>query len=181
MLLSEIFNPNLTETSVEDVNNAFQDPYPKDIDIDECGLTELKGCPSQVKGHFNCSSNNLKSLKGGPKLVSDYYDCEYNQLESLEGIAEHIGDALYAQDNKITSLHNIHKHIKHISRFAQFRNNPITSHVLGLMLIDGLKRVSLSNSKVQEIMNKHLGRVDRDVFACQEELIENGLEDFAQL
>jgi hypothetical protein len=55
--------------------------------------------------------------------------------------------------------------------------------VLGLLLIDGLKAAFFSqgwNDELQTIINKHLAG-ERDVFACQEELIENGLEDFAQL
>ena len=52
--------------------------------------------------------------------------------------------------------------------------------LLGLLLIDGLQKVFLDNMKVRVIINKHL-KGDRDVFACQEELIEAGFEDFAQL
>ena len=85
------------------------------------------------------------------------------------------------------NLHNIHKQIKHIGGKAYFQDNNIKSHVLGLLLIDGLQRVKLCDvfmkgrlHRVEAIINKHLEN-GRDVFACQEELIDSKLEAFAQL
>jgi hypothetical protein len=59
--------------------------------------------------------------------------------------------------------------------------NPIKSHVLGLMLIDGLKTIRLDNKQVEEILNRHLGKGRAGMLMAQEELIEAGLEEFAQL
>jgi hypothetical protein len=112
--------------------------------------------------------------------VSKSINYEGYRLDSLEGAPSSIGGNLYCSNNNFTSLHNIHKIIKHIGGHADFRYNPITSHVLGLLLIDGLLFVMLGNEKVEDIINKHL-EGDRDVFACQEELIEAGYEEFAQL
>lgn len=42
------------------------------------------------------------------------------------------------------------------------------------------KEYILIMADVQNIINKHL-KGDRDVFACQEELIEAGYDEFAQL
>lgn len=103
-----------------------------------------------------------------------------DKLTSLEGAPSSIGGDFSCYNNNLTSLHNIHKQIKYIGGYADFERNPITSHVLGLLLIDGLMKVFLDNKKVEEIINKHLAG-DRDVFACQEELIENGFDEYAQL
>jgi hypothetical protein len=143
-------------------------------------LTSLEGAPSSVGGYFVCSRNKLTSLKGGPTSVGGYFNCYNNKLTSLKGGPTSIGNSFYAYNNNLTSLHNIHKQIKHIGGFANFRSNPITSCVLGLLLINGLKYVHLDKTAVQNIINKHL-KGDRDIFACQEELIEDGFEDFAQL
>ena len=126
--------------------------------------------------------NSILSVMGKqPEHIDGHFSCSDKKITSLEGAPSSIGDSFYAYNNNLTSLHNIHKQIKHIGGFANFRyNNPITSHVLGLLLIDGLTDVFLENKKVQNILNKHL-KGDRDVFACQEELIEAGFEDFAQL
>ena len=60
------------------------------------------------------------------------------------------------------------------------KNNPVKSHVLGVLLIEGCKGITLDNDIVHLIINKHL-EGERDVFACQEELIEKGFEEYAQL
>lgn len=67
-----------------------------------------------------------------------------------------------------------------MSRFSA-EHNYITSHVLGLMLIDGLQRVALGNKRVETILNSHLGKGRVGMLLVQEELIDAGLEEFAQL
>jgi hypothetical protein len=136
--------------------------------------------PEHYPGNFFCSRKNLTSLKGAPSSVGGDFDCYNNVLTSLEGGPSFIGGNFYCYKNNLTSLHNIYKQIKHIGGFATFNYNPIKSHVLGLLLIEGLTSVRFDNLEVTNIINKHL-KGDRDVFACQEELIEAGLEDFAQL
>lgn len=143
-------------------------------------LTSLEGCPSSVGSSFTCSDNELTSLKGGPSSVGGSFSCSANYLTSLEGAPSSVGQYFYGRDNRLTSLHNIHKQIKHIGGGVNFEDNLIESHVLGLLLIDGLTICHLDNKLVEDIINKHL-KGDRDVFACQEELIEAGLEEFAQL
>ena len=136
--------------------------------------------PMHFNGHFSCSNKKLTSLKGAPSSVSGYFSCYSNNLTSLEGAPSSVGGHFVCSRNKLTSLHNIHKQIKHIGLNANFEFNPITSCVLGLLLIDGLKTVYLGNTKVQDILNKHI-KGDKDIFACQEELIENGFDEFAKL
>jgi hypothetical protein len=146
-------------------------------------LTSLEGAPSSVGGNFNCYNNKLTSLEGAPSSVGGNFNCYNNKLTSLEGAPSSVGGNFNCYNNNLTSLHNIHKqikHIKHIGRWVAFEDNPIKSHVLGLLLIDGLYGVILDNREVSDIINKHL-KGERDVFACQEELIEAGFEEFAQL
>lgn len=130
-------------------------------------------------GIFPCANLRLTSLKGSPESAKGYY-CFNNELTSLEGIPSVILGNLLANKNKLTSLQGIHKQIKHITGTANFEDNPIKSHVLGLLKINGLTRVWLDNKTLQWILNKHLAN-NRDIFACQEELIEEGLETFAKL
>lgn len=149
-------------------------------------LSVLGEFPDSTKT-FICNNKGLTSLKGSPSSVETSFDCHDNELTSLEGAPSFIGGNFFCYNNNLTSLHNIHKIIRYIGGCAYFNNCPITSHVLGLLLIDGLEEVYFThgwNDELQTIINKHL-KGDRDVFACQEELIENGLEesleDFAQL
>lgn len=122
-------------------------------------LSALGEQPEHYRGNFYCSNKHLTSLEGAPSFINGNFYCVENRLESL---------------------HNIHKQIKRITGYANLRSNPILSHVLGVLQIDDLYRIYLDNLFVETILNKHL-EGDRDIFACQEELIEAGLEKFAQL
>lgn len=143
-------------------------------------LKTLDFAPREVGGDFYCRDNRLESLKGGPVKVGGDYACGNNKLTSLEGIASSIGENLYAANNKFKSLEGIHKHIKSMNGFADFSENPIASNVLGLMRISGLTDVDLDVEGVQIIINRHL-KGDRDIFACQEELVNAGFEEYAKL
>ena len=156
MKLQELFEE---ERSVLSVCGRFPRVFTGIFVANNIELTSLKGSPEEIIGDFDCSANYLTSLEGAPSSIGGNFVCDYNA---------------------ITSLHNIHKQIKKIGDSANFTNNPIVSHVLGLLLIEELPYVVFDNEKLEQIINKHL-KGDRDVFACQEELIENGFEEFAQL
>ncbi len=133
-----------------------------------------------MKVHELFEEKSVKDL--GDSLYRSGHDfhCSFKGIESLEGAPSIVNGNVVCYENKLKSLHNIHKIFKHISGSAEFRHNPIKSHILGLIMIDGLKTVLLDSWELQSIINKHLSG-NRDVFACQEELIENGFEEFAQL
>ncbi len=177
MKVHELFEDE--EISILSVKGVLPDYFNGTIFASDLNLTSLEGSPSII-GTLYCDNNQLGSLKGGPTTVKNNFVCENNKLTSLEGAPSSVGGYFVCSRNKLTSLHNIHKQIKHIGLCANFEFNPITSCVLGLLLIDGLEKVYLDTNGVEDIINKHL-KGDRDVFACQEELIEAGYEEFAQL
>ena len=132
------------------------------------------------------SSAKVTSLDcKGITVGRDFY-CNDNNLESLEGVPQKVDGSFYCNNNHLTSLESIHMHVLEIGQTADFRENPINSHVLGLLKIKGLKEVKLDHKKVQEIINKYLhqGGKDpslRDIVDCQEELMDNDLEDYGLL
>ena len=144
-------------------------------------LASLNGAPSRVNGSFYCAHNKLTSLKGAPSHVGGGFYCRGNELTSLEGAPSHVGGGFYCANNKLTSLKDVHKHIAEIKGIFYAIENPIESHVLGLLLIKGVTRVYLDNKQVAEILNRHLGKGRAGMLMAQEELIEAGLEEFAQL
>jgi len=144
-------------------------------------LTSLAGAPSHVGGHFDCSNNELASLEGAPSHVSGNFYCSVNELTSLEGAPSRVGGHFYCSDNELTSFKDVHKYIAEIQGDFFGTENPIRSHVLGLLLIKGLQWVQLDNKQVEEILNRHLGKGRAGMLMAQEELIEAGLEEFAQL
>lgn len=203
-VLGELKSP-ATKLNVPSANITSLDGSPEivegAVDISNNNLKSLKGGPKEVGGCFSCTTNSLTSLKGGPKKVGTYYYCSNNKLTSLEGAPEtitrdffchhnaltslngapkYIKFSLDANSNALTSLEGIHKQIKSIGSGAYFEKNPIKSHVLGLLLIEDLKFVEFDNKPLQNIINKYL-KNGKDVFECQNELMDAGLEDFAQL
>ena len=142
-------------------------------------LTSLEDAPSSVSDNFSCYYNQLTSLKGAPSSVGNHFLCHNNQLTSLEGAPSKVGGDFYCNNNKLTSLCNIHKQIKVIGGNFNGTKNPIKSHVLGLLKIKKLQKVYLDNKEVQNIINKYLP--EGDLFVCQQELIDAGYEEYAQL
>lgn len=141
-------------------------------------LTSLEDGPKKVLNFYSCNSNKLKSLKGAPQKAGTF-QCSLNTLTTLEGVPSIIDGDFICDDNDLTSLHDIHKQINAIFGKGWFHNNPIKSHVLGLLKIKRLNLVTLDNKEVEEIINKYLP--DGDIIECQQELIEAGLEEYAQL
>ena len=132
-------------------------------------------------GYFGCSLNQLTSLDGVPSRVTGNFNCSYNKLTSLEGAPSHVVGDFNCSRNKLTSLGCIHVHIQEIDGVFYVFDNPIESHVLGLLLIKGVTGIHLDNEQVEEILNRHLGKGRAGMLMAQEELIEAGLEEFAQL
>ncbi len=144
-------------------------------------LTSLVGAPSHVGAHFYCSHNELTSLVGAPSHVGAHFYCSANKLTSLNGAPSHVNGNFDCSLNKLTSLKDVYKHIAEIKGKFYAIENPIKSHVLGLLLIKGVTGVHLDNKQIEEILNKHLGKGRAGMLMAQEELIEAGLEEFAQL
>ena len=165
---------------LKSIEGLAQDHFDGSFYCSHNKLESLKGAPSYIGGGFYSNNCSLKTLEGAPRKVEEDFSCFNNDISSLEGAPEFIGGHFNCHTNNLTSLHNIHKQIKHIGGHVSFENNPIKSHVLGLLLIDGLQLVFLDIEEVEKILNKHL-KGDRDIFACQEELIEAGFDEYAQL
>lgn len=144
-------------------------------------LTTLEHGPKQVDDTYNCGHNQLTSLKGIPDKISGYLDCGHNPLNSFEGFPKSISKFVLMEKTDIKSLHNIHKHIHYIGQ--QLICSRIHDSVLGVLLIKGLKEFRMDNSRVEAIVNYYLPntRGMEAVFECQEELIEAGFEEYAQL
>ena len=197
MKLKDLFES--TGKSVADLKIDYKGG---DFDCSHILLTSLEGAPSHVDGNFYCNNNQLTSLEGAPSHVDGNFYCNYDQLMSLEGAPSHVGGNFCCYDNqltslegspshvdgnfdcsynRLTSLEGIHQQIKTIAGAFYAPENPIKSHVLGLMLINEITKIELDNKQVEEILNRHLGKGRAGMLMAQEELIEAGLEEFAQL
>lgn len=102
-------------------------------------------------------------------------------------LPKEINGNLYCINNQITSFFNIYKHLTRIDGVADFSGNPIKECLLPLLKIKGLQKVRLVEDddvksdlyKAQCILNKYMN--NKDILACQMDLIENKLKSFARL
>ena len=183
------------------------------IEATENLITSLVGLPSTLgtmkrTGYLDVSNNSLTDLNHCPLMYNGKFKCKLNQLTSLDGCPNHLNQ-LDVSNNRLTSLKGIHKYFKNGNLTdLNISGNLITSHLLGLLLIPGLQKITCDNAiaintlttramqqngvsnktiKIFEdldaamcIIIKHRA-VDADIIDCQQELIEAGLKKFAQL
>ncbi len=112
-----------------------------------------------VGGHFWCSDNRLTSLEGAPSTVGRYFYCNNNRLTSLVGV---------------------HRILRRVGGMLFIGGNPITSGGIGLILVEGLKKID-TKQPAFGIINGFLGQGNRGLLRCQEALHDAGFGEFAQL
>jgi hypothetical protein len=163
-----------------------------DFDCDQMDLTSLAGAPEKINQHFHCSNNKLTSLAEAPLEIAGDFICTNNRALTELGIKKpiKIGADFWLYRCGLTSLKGIHRQVKQILGVASFEANPIRSHMLGLLKIEGLQEIKFDlenhggaktkGDTVTAIINRHLEN-GRDVIACQDELIDAGYEEYAQL
>ena len=187
LMLSESKEKNLIGIEIGH-NHEFVDgenmyEWHDEFFCNEMDLTSLKGCPSIIHGMFNCEDNELTSLKYGPKIIDDLFNCAGNKLTSLEHCPKEVGCDFVCSSNNITSLKDIHKQLHKMKGVFDANDNPITSHVLGVLLIEGCRRIEIDNKEVEAIINSYLPNKEgrKGLMKCKAELVDAGYEAFAQI
>ena len=89
-------------------------------------------------------------------------------------------DLAFTRFANVKDLKGIDKHFKKINGSVYFYQAP-ERNMLGLLKIKGIKDISFGNGshKLENIFNKHFGT--DDLFACQDELIDNGFIEQAKI
>ncbi len=164
--------------------------------------------PSTVGGNFSCCDGPLTSTKNIPitrfnidvsrTRITKLEDLEHQSLinlfvngtaiSSLEGAPKYIDNCLDASNCHIHSLVNVHKHLKYCE-ILDIGNNPLSTGGIGLLLVKGLRKVTFSTKTnmflkafdAMEIINGYIPKGKAGLLTCQEELINNGLSEFAKL
>jgi len=130
--------------------------------ITENQITDFRGGPPQVNGLVVVSDNPASSLEGLPRVIRGNLVCDnMPNLKNLKGISDYIDEI--------------------DGEFEASQGTQIESHILGLMLIQGLTKVTIGNPEVESIINKHLASAERDEIECQSDLIQAGFNKFAKL
>lgn len=133
-----------------------------------------------VTGDVHLYCLNLENIPVQFGTVGKSFYCHNNSLTSLKGAPKECGYSFTCSNNQITSLEGIHKLISKINGRFYCSNNPIKSGGIGLLLIEGLYNIR-SGLPAFKIINKYVGQGKTGILRCQEELIENGYEDYARL
>ena len=67
-------------------------------------LSNLNGCPREIKKYFNCGHNDLTTLVGGPNKVGGGYYCEYNHLKDVHGFPEYFYGTVGIESNPVYEI-----------------------------------------------------------------------------
>ena len=136
-------------------------------------------CADAVHYFVDPSATNIRfeSISGD---ITDFPT--YCAVADIKIKNEYDGDLILCGKN-IRNLKDIHKIILKINGIVCLRNNPITSHIAGLLLIDGCEKVYLDNNAVQNIINKYLPNTEgkKGFLKCRAEIYDAGFEEIARL
>ncbi len=105
------------------INNDLSIDVYTNVNLSRLGLKELPLKFNNVRGYFNCNSNNLTSLKGSPKVCHLDFHCADNYLKSLEYSPELINGIFDTSNNELSNLNGIGIVKNHIYLF----HNPLES------------------------------------------------------
>jgi len=149
-------------------------------------IKTLKGAPLTCTD-FDCSRcMSLTSLENGPKKVKYTYDCRNcYKLTSLKGLPSELRSSLTALESPIKSISGLDK-ILHSCANMHIDLKDIKGGILSLLKIKDLIHINAGRAglypeerKISEIINRFLP--EGDIFKCQQELIDAGFEEQAQL
>jgi len=145
-------------------------------------------------GSIRVASLDLVSLRGLPVHIKGYLGAQGNNIVTLNNFCTTVEMDVDLSDNRIKSLKNIHKHFVFIGETIILGLNPIKSHILGLVLIEGLNGIDYYSSdsnlefrKASRIVEKYLKNNTslkarkKNLYDCQSELIDGGLDEYAKL
>ena len=154
-------------------------------------LKSLEGCPQIVTGAFTLYNNWCKSLVGGPTEVGGDFTFMNGKITSLDGAPQIVGGEVRILDNPIITMEGIGKRfLKSIGEKLIYPST-IKSNMLGICLIDKLTSISIyiyvSNENcekfkvIESIINPNLKSKENDLLDAKEQLMANGLKEYAKL
>ena len=148
------------------------------VEIHSADGRELPVQFGKVRDGFYCSGSDLTTLRGCPREVGEDFVCSNIAITSFDGVPLIIGSEFRCFEVKVSSLAGIGKtYARHIG--GTFKSNRVFTHMLGLLLVDGLTNILTMHTPVDKILNKYLGT--GDILSAQHELIEAGFTDQARL
>lgn len=133
-------------------------------------------------GDFSIGTGNLISLKGVPRKVGDAFKVKSFAITSVEYLPETAED-IYLHSSGIIELKGIEKWVRRAYSISVPND---VKGLLSLVKIDKLNMVTTTGTASDklkhacEIVTKYCQANQHDVIACQRELIENDLDEYAE-
>lgn len=148
--------------------------------LDDAEITHIPIPFGVIGGSFQANIETLKSFVNFPeKILGNLYAYDTN-VESFEGLHTEVdGGVDLTMNQKLSDWVGVYKHLPRIGGGLKFDVDYVKRGGLGVLLIKELPEISSGNSEVDAIINKYL-KSDRNVFDCQEELIDAGFAHLAR-
>lgn len=161
------------------------------FDVNKAVLTTLENGPYFVGGNFNAQFNLLTSTAYLPKYIGKNCNLGWNKLSAPEVKIEGFKGNLDLSSNPLTSLKGLPKTIDMLDlptssgysdKVASYGVLRLPMLTIGEVLFvspvsDSLEALA---DKLGRIVNKHLNKGRPGVLALQNELIDEGLEQYAR-
>jgi hypothetical protein len=160
------------------------------------GLTSMEGCPTHVTAYFTLNECKNLTVDVLPEEVGGDVKIKSVKVPSVKVLPKRIAGDLDLFETGLQSLHNIHKHLSFLESGSG--SSTLTIHTkeplqdgLGVFLMDRLFRVwfngNSTNDDIEEYANDILEKkpfikmTPARLLEIQDELIDAGFEDFANL
>jgi len=148
--------------------------------LDDAKITHIPVPFGVIGGSFQANIETLKSFENFPtRILGNLYAYDTN-VESFDGLQTEVdGGVDLTMNQKLIDWVGVYKHLPRIGGALKFDVDYVKRGGLGVLLIKELSEISSGNSDVDAIINKYL-RSDRNIFDCQEELIDAGFAHLAR-
>jgi len=193
-VLKNEIDPSLGNTSAHDITEDMIDIKDNIVSID--GGIELVSITDDIPfklgtidGSFTIYDSTV-SLKNLPTRILGEFNFTKIKIKSLDHFKhfpEFVDGDVNLHNCELTSLEGLHKNLKHMNGVLWVDINPIKSHLLSPILIPGCTRVRVGRDANERLtlaatyVNDHLGEGKSGVLDAQNELIDAGLDEFAEL
>lgn len=191
-----------TLKGIEDVDNQMEDFeifiggldslstldfLPKTIaalNVQSCGITDVGDTVSKIGKLLINECNNLVEIRNCPNLVDLLVLRRNDKLSKLSSLPEKLKHFVIGYNQSLLSLEGIQDLTPDLESI-EIVKTPIASHVLGLLFIPGLNKISgwdnrVGLAKAMQLMQKTIDD-KKSPFDCQNEMIDAKLDNLAEL
>lgn len=184
---------DINESCTIALSNEQAIPYPignvkGDFALIGSAITSLENMPVAIADSLLLMCPRLKSFVGCTQQIGGDVILEGMGINTFDGITSRIPGTLKLKNTHARTpagWSTLHRAVKSVHHIVLDRSE-VDAHLLGILMIPNLQTLNLSHmapDKLSELVNTYLSQPpeQRDIFEFQEQLIENGFPEQAQL